>query len=136
MANIPDNTEFTVDEWGDTTAEHLQGKFDLKLVLTHKEQLARDELRRLYIGSFNSATPSPRASNQAELFAEINIRIRGDKGAPSWWKDAEMGLLLKDDNIVMSINTKLNDALKDRDEKVKKAIAEARGDVKTLNAQP
>ena len=134
--SIPNVHEFTVDEFGDTSAERFQGKFSLKTVLTHKEQLRRDELRRAYLGSFNQATPSPRAANQAELFAEINSRIVDlQKGCPSWWKDADMGLELQDDNVVMAINKKLNEGLELREKAVKEAIAEARGDIKALAVQ-
>lgn len=128
---IPSVHEFTIDEVGESSAEKFTGKFALKTVLTHREQLRRDELRRAYLGGF-SATPSPRASNQAELFAEINVRISGDKGCPSWWKDADMGLELQDDNIVLAINKELNKGLEERDKAVKAAIEEARKGVKAL----
>lgn len=134
MAKIPDVHEFTIDEYGDVTAERFQGKFSLKTVLSHREQLRRDELRRLYLGAFNQADPSPRANNQSDILSEINIRIDGDKGCPSWWKDADMGLNLKDDSILKVINEQLNQGILERQKKVKEAIAEARGELKSLVA--
>jgi uncharacterized protein YnzC (UPF0291/DUF896 family) len=135
---IPTVHEFVVDEVGDTTAQKFQGKFALKTVLTHKEQLRRDELRRLYLGSFTqSANPSPRAANQAELFSEINARITGDKGsAPSWWTDADGGLELSDDNIVLAITTELNKGIAERQKLVQDAIKAARGELKATLQVP
>jgi hypothetical protein len=138
MASIPGVHEFVVDEIGDTTAVKFQGKFALKTVLSHKEQLRRDELRRLYLGSFSqNAAPSPRAANQAELFSEINARITGDQGsAPSWWVDADGGLDLKDDNVVLAITTELNKGIAERSKLVADAIKAARGELKAALPTP
>jgi hypothetical protein len=134
---IPSTVEFVVDEIGDVTAQRFQGRFVLKTVLSHKEQLRRDELRRLYLGAFNSSSPSPRAANQAELFADINVRITADKaysGCPNFWKDADMGLDLSDDNVLVAINRELEKGIADRAAAVQEAIKAARGDVKTVIA--
>jgi len=130
MASIPSQCEFTIDEIGENTADPFRGRFTLKTILTHKEQLRRDEMRRLYLGSFSQVAPSPRAANQAELFADINIRIVGDKGCPSWWRDADMGLDLKDDAPVLAIVKELNKGIAEREAAVKAAIEEARKDLK------
>lgn len=135
MAKIPEVHEFTIDEYGDVTAERMQGKFSLKLSLTHKEQLRRDELRRLYLGSFNEAAPSPRALNQADILSDINIRIDGAKGCPEWWRQADMGLNLKDDSVLRALNEQLEKGLAERAKAVKDALAEARGELKTLVAE-
>jgi hypothetical protein len=130
---IPTTHEFTIDEIGDTSAERFQGKFSLKLPITHREQLRRDELRRAYLGQFTQSAASPRASNQAELFAEINVRITDvAKGCPSWWKDNEMGLELMDDNIILAINNELSKGLMERDKLVKEAIEATRKEIKGL----
>jgi hypothetical protein len=131
---IPKSHEFTVDVVGDSSAEVFKGKFDLKTVLSHGEQLRRDELRRFYLGANNNTTPTPRAASQAEVLAEINSRINGEKGAPSWWAQAQGGLSLVDDNVLRAINDGLDEGLAKRAAAVKEAIAEARGEVKTLAA--
>lgn len=134
--SIPSVYEFTVDLIGDMSAQKFQGKFTLKTVLTHKEQLHRDELRRLYLGSFNQAQPSPRAANQADVFSDINARLVDFtvKNCPSWWKENDMGLGLMDDNVIMAIHDGMEKGIAERKTLLEAAIAEVRGEVKTLQA--
>jgi hypothetical protein len=132
--SLPATHEFTVDEIGEVSAERFQGKFSLKTVLTHREQLRRDELRRAYLGQFTQSAASPRAVNQADILSEINVRITDiQKGCPSWWRDHEMGLDLVDDSILVAINNELSKGLLEREKLVKEAIEAARKDLKTLS---
>ncbi len=132
MASIPSIHEFTVDVIGDQSGERFAGKFCAKTTLTHREQLRRDELRRMYLGSFAGSAPaSPRAENQAMIFAEINIRLSGDKAAPNFWRDSDGGMDLLDDNVIQAVYKGVQEGIEARQKALADAIKDARKDIQS-----
>lgn len=98
MALIQDVT-FTVTCVGSTTGEEFKGIFKCRPILTHAQQLGRDQFRRDLLG-VDPDSASPRALNQATLLSEIAARLTD---APSWWKDSRDGRELYDDEPVAAI---------------------------------
>ncbi len=119
---------FMVDVIGDVTGHKWEGNFQAKPVLTHSEQLLRDQIMRDLLG-VNPKDASPRAVSQSGIIAEIRVRCTV---TPSWWKDANNGLSLYDENILavifdkcLEIDQKWKDDIRIRAEKAKKDLAEA-----------
>jgi hypothetical protein len=127
MAKEVPSYEFTVNVTGDVTGENFAGKFKMRTTLPHKMQLEMDELRRSLLGS-NPGAASPRAINQAEVFAQINTyRL----AAPSWWDDFNGGLDLEDNNVVQEVYQGLIDGIAKRLEDAKKKVDALKKDIVT-----
>lgn len=93
------DVQFTVSVIGETTGEKWYGQFKTKTRLSHRDQFRRDQIRRDLLGP-NPEGASPRAENAAEVFSEIALHL---VEAPSWWKNADNGLSLEDDNVVAEV---------------------------------
>jgi len=65
---------FTVDVVGEISEKQFTGKFTVKKRLSFRDQLARDNIRRSFLGP----TPGPayaRAVDLSEMFSETSVRI-------------------------------------------------------------
>jgi hypothetical protein len=96
MAN---EASFSITLTGETTGEKWFGKFKAKTVLTHRDYLTKDRLRREYLGP-NSSTADVRVVNTAIMASELAVRITD---APKWWQSSDNGLELADDNLVLKV---------------------------------
>lgn len=113
---------------GEVTGEEFAGTFSVKPILTHGEQLAQDSLMRDFLGP-RPAEATPRAYNQATVFAALRIRVTK---SPSWWSDNDMGLKLLDDSVVksvyeavMAVEDTFKKEIKDAAEAAKKELEKA-----------
>lgn len=93
------STSFSVNIQGETTFESYPGKFTVKQLLNHDEQLEVDRLRRQILGD-KPDQASARALNQAEIFASLIVRVTE---APTWWKESNAGQGLYDDNVIAGV---------------------------------
>jgi hypothetical protein len=92
---------FVIHETGEDTEEKFDGTFKIRTKLSFKEQLLRDELRRQYLGVTPAGTDAwVRAASLADLFSELGVRIID---APVWWKSADNGMNLYDDNVAKAV---------------------------------
>lgn len=121
-----DPITFSVKVTGIDSKEVFSGTFKTKTRLSHREQLKRGELRRSLLGE-RPDTATPRELQQAEIFAEIMISVID---APSWWKNADGGLDLEDDNVVAEVYEGVLKARRERLEALKKEAEEARAELK------
>jgi hypothetical protein len=104
MAFNPKDIQFNVKVTGEVSNEEYAGLFKMRPILPHALQLEQDRLRREYLGGMADSA-SPRAANQASIFAYLAVRVTE---APSWWKDSNNGFALYDDNVVGAVyNTAL-----------------------------
>jgi hypothetical protein len=66
---------------------------------SHIPQLMLDQKRRELLGA-NPDAASARARNQAEIFAQLFVRL---SDAPKWWSESGYGMDLVDDNIMVEV---------------------------------
>ena len=86
---------FTVSVVGET----FRGEFRAFRFLSHRQQLMLDQKRREILGA-NPDFASQRAKNQAEIFAQLFVRL---SDAPKWWSESGYGMDLVDDNIMVEV---------------------------------
>jgi hypothetical protein len=90
---------FTVSVVGETSGETFRGEFRAFKFLSHRQQLMLDQKRREILGT-NPESASARARNQAEIFAQLFVRL---SDAPKWWSESGYGMDLVDDNIMVEV---------------------------------
>jgi hypothetical protein len=90
---------FDLNLLGENTGERWLGKFKCKLRLSHRDSIAKDNLRRQLLGT-NPEAASARAASLAFIASELHVRI---VEAPAWWMASDNGLELEDDNIVAAV---------------------------------
>jgi hypothetical protein len=123
---------FIINEVGETTFESYPGAFKVRQLLNHAQQLERDRLRRDLLGGSAQTMATPRAADQAAIFAELMIRI---VEAPKWWTESGNGVGLFDDNVVKKVydlSIKAEDDFKDE---IRKRAAEAKKDLEKVSSK-
>lgn len=91
--------EFTIDCKGDLTGRDWHGKFKAKPVLSHRDRMARDRLRREYLG-VNADEANAEAKATAQVLSELAVRL---VAWPEFWAVFEMGENLKDLNLLSDV---------------------------------
>jgi len=100
-----DPKSFTISVTDKITGELVRGAFKVKTRLSWRDQLARERIRLDLLGPL-AAQASVRAREQADLVSELAVRI---VEAPQFWKEADNGLDLQDDAIMVEV---FNEAIK------------------------
>lgn len=121
--NLLETTEFRISVTGDKTGESYVGTFSVLRRLSHRMEMARDQIYRDLLGA-NPQFASERAKEQAEIFADLKVSVIK---APTWWTESGGGQDLCDDNVLQeiwseSIKTRVN-AIKEVQERAKEAGA-------------
>lgn len=104
MATTANDAPFSLSCVGDFTGEKWVGNFRAKTKLSHRDHLAQDRIRRELQGPGDGA--SKQALSRAEMFSQLAVRLTI---APTWWKEADNGLDLHDENVAVEV---YNEALK------------------------
>jgi hypothetical protein len=120
--------EFTIKVKGEITGEEYFGKFKALPILPHGLQMEQDKLRRQYLGE-RPEYSTPRARNQAEVFAQLHTCI---VDAPKWWTESQDGMALFDDSVAKAVVEGLNKMQNEFVTKLKKDEADAKADLKKL----
>ena len=130
--NLPKNERaFDVDVEGDTTGLKYKGQFTVKCVLNmagkHALELEKTRLMADY------ANPSRGLVGIAVTLATIRAKI---VEAPEWWKNADDGAEIIDENVILAIYDKCNEMeakwrkeLKGKAEEAQEEKEEASGNV-------
>jgi hypothetical protein len=84
---------------GNTTKEVFFGKFTAKTLLTTRDFIAKDQIRRQILGGAGTTTDAY-AGNLAILCSECAVRVID---GPKWWKDSDNGMDLADDNVLKKV---------------------------------
>ena len=113
---------FTIDVKGSVTGEHYKGLFKIKPLLSHKDKLRRDEIRRSLLGE-RAVDASENAQTMASIFSKIYIHLID---APSWWTNADNGSDLLDEEPVQQVLTEVLRIENEQIDSVKKAGEEAK----------
>lgn len=85
---------------GLNTGTTWNGKFVVKLTLSPRDNLRADRLYREYLGDTSGASPSEFAVYQSYMLSQLAVRLTE---APSWWKDANNGLDVQDENLLEEV---------------------------------
>lgn len=118
---------FSVSMDGDRTGTKWHGEFTVKTLLSHRDELRRDQIRRELLGGVNPEFASIRSLNQADVFSDLAVRIIK---SPSWWNESSGGLDLSDDNVVATVYSKTMDAEKEVLNRIKKDGDEASAELR------
>lgn len=100
MLQANEKVPFTIEVVGDFTNTKWWGKFEAKVTLSHRDRLARDRLRREYLGDTTKSDPDPDARATATMFSELHVRLTK---SPEWWNASDGGLDLKDFNLIIEV---------------------------------
>lgn len=90
---------FSISTTGNFTGEKWVGKFQTKVVLSHRDRLEQDRLRREYLGA-RPQDASEDAQATALVFSSLAVHL---VSWPKWWADSNMGMDLSDLNVVRDI---------------------------------
>ncbi|CAB4127009.1 hypothetical protein UFOVP75_53 [uncultured Caudovirales phage] len=118
---------FSISVIGERTQEKWFGEFTAKTLISHRDELRRDAIRRELLGGTNPQFADVRQKNQAELFAEMSIRITK---APSWWMESNGGMDMYDDNVIAEVYAECLKAEQVALKAIQDAGAKAQADLK------
>lgn len=117
---------FTISVIGEVTGEKWLGIFKVKVRLSHRDYIAKDKIRREFLGPHPEGA-SERAVTSAEILSQLAVRIIE---APAWWAASNNGLDLNDDAVILEIYNAAIKAETDTAEALKKKAAEAEAELK------
>jgi hypothetical protein len=94
-----DTFSFSIAERGDVTGEQFNWSFTAKKMLSLRDRITRDSIRRQLVGE-RPQDAEPNTVLRAEMLAFLQVSLTE---TPKAWKDSANGLDLFDDNIVMKV---------------------------------
>ena len=100
---LNDPKSFTINVKGTTTQQDYNGVFKVRLLLSHRQKLQKDEARRGLLGA-QPDQASMDAMKTAVIFSTVWAHLLE---APGWWKDANNGIDLLDDEPVGEVYDKI-----------------------------
>jgi hypothetical protein len=126
---MTDKESFTINIKGEKTGEDYRGVFEVKLNLSHRESLVKDQRRRELLGPKPEAADKE-ARNIAYVFAKLFVHITK---APSWWVESDGGVDLRDEAPIMEVLKKLEEL---EEAALLKLQAQKAADTKALTENP
>lgn len=128
MAIDANDAPFTLTVVGETSDTTWTGEFRAKKWLSHRDQLAKDQIRRELLGG-QTGQPTDRALTTSMILSELRVRLTK---FPEWWPTTGMGLDLADDNVIgtiydkaMAIEAEAVEAKKAKAEKIQQQLKDA-----------
>ena len=123
--SLPKNERsFDIDIVGDTTGYKYQGQFTVMCILDmagkHSLELEKTRLMADY------ANPSRGLFGIATSLATIRTKVIT---SPAWWKNADDGAGIKDENLVFAVYDKCNEMEKEWRDELKTSSEEAETEV-------
>jgi hypothetical protein len=122
MAKVDTTFSFSIAERGEVTGETFNWSFTSKRMLSIRDRITRDGIRRQLIGE----RPQDAEANtvmRAEMLAFLQVSLTE---TPKAWKEAGNGLDLFDDNIVLLVYEKTVEGQNKAIEEAEKAGDEAK----------
>jgi hypothetical protein len=126
-AKPAEGVQFSIHMPGDTTGKTWAGDFRAKELLTFRDKLNADRLRRELVGDAPGPV-DPEAAASALILSQLSVRLTE---VPEWWKEAKGGLLLADWNVIDKVYT---EAMAIEDAHLKKLRAEGEAATAALRA--
>jgi len=103
MAKVDNTFSFSISERGETTGQMFNWSFTAKRMLSIRDRITKDSIRRQLIGD-NAQNAETTTVMRAEVLALLQVSITE---SPKAWKDSNGGLELFDDNIVVALYEKV-----------------------------
>lgn len=126
MAEDANSEPLSISVIGETSEETYKGDFRFKLRLSHRDHLAKDQRRRELLGA-QTGPATERALSTSMILAELFVRVID---APAWFREADNGLDLVDDNVIGTLYDKIDERLKEKETQKKKAAKDAKKKLK------
>lgn len=98
-----DPKSFSVDVEGSTTKRRYNGVFKVRPLLSHRQKLQKDEMKRQLLGMLPDGASND-AFKTAVIFSTIWAHL---VEAPGWWKDASNGIDLLDEEPIEAVIDKI-----------------------------
>lgn len=114
---------------GTLTGKPYNGKFTVKTVLNRRENFLADERRRFILGGNPNSAP-PALQGEAYMLGQLFVRI---VDAPDWWKQADGGLDIEDDNLIGELYKSIEAAAAEHEKELQQ---EAKGALDRLAQNP
>ena len=134
MMILNDPKSFVINVTGASTGRLYEGLFKAKPLLSHREKIRQDVLRRRILETEGGAVPGEDANNIANIFSKIWVHVTE---APSWWKDARDGIELLDEepviavlNEVLRVQKEMQDSMQKQGEEAKVSLTKSPETVK------
>jgi hypothetical protein len=127
----PSGETFDVNVVGNATGQTWAGSFTVKPLLSWRDGLAQDKLRRELLGA-DAQNASPDAVAMAVILSELSVRVID---APAWWKESKGGLDLPDDEVITTIYSKMREIIDAKVAETAKDAEEARAEIKAVKAE-
>jgi hypothetical protein len=121
MATKVEGEPFEIHVVGNVTGKTWDGKFRAKAVLTFREQMQADKMRREFTGP---DVTDPDIAAQAIILSDLFYRLTD---APEWWRANANGMDLSDPNVLKEVFEGAKKVESDYLEKVKAEAEKARG---------
>lgn len=103
---LPKNeSTFNVDLVGDTTFKRYDGQFTVRCVLTAGQRHLMELEKSRLLGSF--ANPTGALVGLAEILATLRAKV---VDGPEWWKQSVGGSTLSDENVLIELYNKMDEA--------------------------
>ena len=97
-----ENSKFSISVVGNKTGTQWVGEFTVKPMLSHRDEIRRDRIRRELIGP-EFGNPTDHVWNLAVTFSELTVRV---VAAPPFWTSNGDGMDLMDTNVVTEVYKK------------------------------
>ena|ERR1700677_2855089 len=120
--------EFTIDIVGERTARTYMGKFRTKTLLTHRETIQVDNIRRSLLGA-DPSNSGATAGATAGVLAELSVRLIE---TPQWWKDSNGSMDLFDEIVLVTVMNKVQEIETEYLNSIKKQGDKAKEELKNI----
>lgn len=124
---LNDPKSVAIDVVGSTTKRRYDGIFKIRLLLSHRQKLQKDESKRQLLGTLPDSA-SVDAMKTAIIYSKCWAHVID---APGWWKEAGNGLDLLDDepagllyDKIVSMEESLTNTVEKEGEEAKKELTE------------
>lgn len=127
MADGYNEKTVSVSITGDTTRTRYAGDVTFKCVLSKREELLADQIRRRAIGPSPENTPAPvKLQGDSYMYGQLTVRI---KKAPKWWETSDGGMDELDGNLVEELYLKALEVEKEFKDKLREDADQASKDL-------
>jgi hypothetical protein len=99
QAKTPEGVLFSIHLVGDTTGKLWTGEFRAKPVLTFRDKLQSDRMKRDMLGG-DGAGASAESIVASTIIGDLTVRLTE---TPEWWKESQGGLGLQDYNVLEAV---------------------------------
>jgi hypothetical protein len=99
QAKTPEGTLFSIHVVGDTTGKLWTGEFRAKPILSFRDRLQADRMKRDLLGGDGNGA-STESIVSSTIIGELGVRLTE---TPEWWRESQGGLGLQDFNALEAV---------------------------------